>query len=64
MLCTHIICSLGRESKQDSKNLNVPINFYAYRLLNEQHKTYGFCVILQPIIIIHKKWIIKYYNLN
>jgi hypothetical protein len=52
LLGTYLIQKLGRDSKQDSKENKIPVNFYANRLTTEQKKTYGFCLILQPIIII------------
>jgi hypothetical protein len=52
LIGTFLISNLGRESKVDSKENKIPVNFYAHRLTTEHQKTYGFCLIFQPIIII------------
>ena len=51
MVGTWLLCKLGRDNKEDPKSLKIPCNFYAHRLTNELNKTYGFCLIIQPIII-------------
>jgi len=40
-----LICTLGRESKSEQKQMNIPVNFYAYRMVNEHKKTFGFCLL-------------------
>jgi hypothetical protein len=52
LLGTYLIQPLGRESKQDPKEQKICVNFYANRLTTEHKKTYGFCLVFQPIIII------------
>ena len=52
LLGTYLIQNLGKEQKGDEKySAKIPLNFYIHRLTTEHIKTYGFCIILQPIII-------------
>lgn len=51
VLGTYLICHLGKDSKANHTEMKVPINFYIHRLLNEHKKTFGFCLVFQPIII-------------
>lgn len=51
MLGTFLITSIGTDSKQDQKQMKVPINFHCYRLTNDHKQTFGFLMVLQPIII-------------
>jgi hypothetical protein len=50
LLGTFLISKMGIESKQDKRTTKIPINFYASRLTNEQQLTYGFLLVLQPIV--------------
>jgi len=51
LIGTYLISNMGVDSKQDKSINKIPINFYISRLTNENNLTYGFLMIMQPIVI-------------
>lgn len=54
LLGTYLMQNQSKLSKQDqqSSQIPIPVNFYIHRLTTDQTKTYGFCLVFQPIVII------------
>lgn len=54
LIGTYLIQSQGKAGKSDqtSTTQKIPVNFYIHRLTTDQTKTYGFCLIFQPIIVL------------
>lgn len=45
LLGSFVMSTLGKDSKEDAKQEQIPINFYVHRLTTELKKTFGFCLI-------------------
>lgn len=43
---SYLITNMGADSKQDKKQVKIPINFYCNRLSNEHHQTFGFLMVI------------------
>lgn len=41
----------GQVNNPSNAEMRIPINFFASRLSDGQHKTHGFCIVMQPIVI-------------
>ena len=49
-LQTYIITKMGKQSANQSTEQKVAVNFYTSRLVDEHKRTYGYCLVIQPIV--------------
>lgn len=52
LIGSYVVTSLGRQSKADLKERKVPANFYVHRLTTEHQQTFGFLIVVQPVVLI------------
>ena len=45
---------IGTESASEKKETKVAINFYVSKLVDDLKRTYGYCVVFQPIVVVNK----------
>jgi hypothetical protein len=50
-LHTHIVTKMGAESAAQQKVTKIPINCYVSKLVDELKRTYGYCLVFQPIVV-------------
>ena len=50
MLRSQIIISMGAKDAAQTTEQKVNVNFYVSKLVDAQKRTYGYCLVLQPIV--------------
>ena len=50
LMKSHITTTQGNSKSGEQSDQKIPINFYASKLLDQNKKAYGYCLILQPIV--------------
>lgn len=55
---THLEVRRGAENAKSERTIKIPINCYASRLNEQNKRAYGYCFVIQPIIIM--KWLLNY----
>ena len=50
LMRSQITTSKGNSKSGEQSDQKIPVNFYASKLLDQNKKAYGYCLVLQPIV--------------